>query len=394
MAGEEGPCLAAPALSLPPLPCSARGDDRSREGEPSDTSRSERLRTVPSVAGRRNWILELARHYAHVRSAHPTDRLLLVFEIDGPIVDQRHIVRRRLLDYDRVHGSNHFSGVELAEVDVDAGNLERFITRRGLPATGARELLDRCRKRLRRRARARHGASLTRRIRGDPLVPAPAVHLRRAPHEPPERLRADTLHSLNALGRHVRVQFHDDLLHMTQSGDQGDAVASKIEGLRAFTRAGYRPVAFVDHEPSVLHGVFEADETRDVLFLQTRTTSGSPRLTGPRTAAGRHFDLRALIAENDLPDQVQLVWHGVNDEANLREFLFSRVAWGECDLRRDPRQRLVLRHDSFEQTPWTRNEAPLTPATAPEAFARHARALKLDLKDRPGVLDEVLALVI
>jgi choline kinase len=90
-----------------------------------------------------------------------------------------------VLDYDRVHGSNHFSGVELAEVDVDAGNLERFITRRGLPATGARELLDRCRKRLRRRARARHGASLTRRIRGDPLVPAPAVHLRRAQHEPP-----------------------------------------------------------------------------------------------------------------------------------------------------------------------------------------------------------------
>ena len=106
----------------------------------------------------------------------------------------------------------------------------------------------------------------------------------------PERLRADTLHSLNALGRHVRVQFDDDLLHMNQSGDQGDAVASKIEGLRAFTRAGYRPVAFVAHEPSVLHGVFEADETRDILFLQTRTTSGSPRLTGPRTAAGRHFD--------------------------------------------------------------------------------------------------------
>jgi hypothetical protein len=136
MAGEEAPCLAASALSLPLRPCSARGDDRSREGEPSDTSRSERLGTVASVAGRRNWILELARHYGHVRSAHPTDRLLVVFEIDGPVVDQRHIVRRRLLDYDRVHGTTHFSDVEPAEVDVDAGNLERFITRQGLPATG------------------------------------------------------------------------------------------------------------------------------------------------------------------------------------------------------------------------------------------------------------------
>jgi hypothetical protein len=100
-----------------------------------------------------------------------------------------------------------------------------------------------------------------------------------------------------------------------------------------------------------------------------------------------------LIAENDLPDQVQLVWHGVNDDANLRELLSSRIVWCECDLRRDPRQRLVLRHDSFERTPWIRDEAPLTPATALGAFARHARGLTLDPRDGPGVLDEVLALV-
>jgi len=318
----------------------------------------------------------------------------VVFQIDRPIVDQRHIVRRRLLDYDRVHGTTHFSDVEPAEVDVDAGNLERFITRQGLPATGTREILDWCRKRA---SSTEHGPGTVRPypgalevIRWFQLQESTFVGLNTSR---PERLRADTLQSLNALGRHVRVQFHDDLLHMNQSGDQGDAVASKIEGLRAFTRAGYRPVAFVDHEPSVLHGVFEADESRDILFLQTRTTSGSPRLTGPRTAAGRHFDLRAPIAENDFPDHVQPVWHGVNDEANLREFLSSRVAWGERDLRRDPRQRLVLRHDSFERPPWTRDEAPLTPATAPEAFARHARGLKPDLKDGPGVLDEVLALV-
>ena len=62
-------------------------------------------------------------------------------------------------------------------------------------------------------------------------------------------------------------------------------------------------------------------------------------------------------------------------------------------MRRDPRQRLVLRHDSFERTPWTRNEPLLTLATALEAFAGHVRGLKLDLKDGSGVLDEVLALL-
>jgi hypothetical protein len=209
----------------------------------------------------------------------------------------------------------------------------------------------------------------------------------------PERMRADTLRSLNALGRDLRVEFACDLLRMNGSGHHGDVVASKIEGLRAFTRAGYRPVAVVDHEPAVIRAMVEADEAGDILFLQTQTTSASPRRTGPRTAAGRHFDLTALVGENDLPDQVQLVWHGVNDEVNLREFLSSTVGWGECDVRRDPRQRLVLRHDSFERTPWTRPEPLLTLATTLEAFAGHVRGLKLDLKDGPGVLDELLALV-
>ena len=279
-------------------------------------------------------MLELAEHVALVRSAHPTDRLLVVFEIDGPIVDQSSTAH----EPDKVR-----------------------------PYPGALEA-----------------------IRWFQLQESTFVGLNTSR---PERLRADTLHTLNALGRHVRVQFRDDLLHMNQSGDEGDAVASKLEGLRAFRRAGFRPVAFVDHELSVLHGLLDADETRDILLLQTQTTSGSPRLTGPRTAAGRHFDLRALIAEPDLPDQVQLVWHGVNDEANLGEFLASTVAWGECDLRRDPRQRLVLRHDSFERTPLTMDEALLTLAIAVEAFARHGRGLKLDLKDGTGVLGEVLALV-
>jgi hypothetical protein len=62
---------------------------------------------------------------------------LVEFEIDGPIVDQPHLVRRRLLDYDRVYWTDHFRGVE-----VDAGNLERCLIRRGLPAMVRRAVLD------------------------------------------------------------------------------------------------------------------------------------------------------------------------------------------------------------------------------------------------------------
>jgi hypothetical protein len=93
----------------------------------------------------------LARHVSRLRSAHPADRLLVVFEIDGPILDQRHIVRRRLVDYDRVHETDHFDGVEVADVDTDAGNLEPFLIRRGLAATVRRDVLDWYREQPRRR---------------------------------------------------------------------------------------------------------------------------------------------------------------------------------------------------------------------------------------------------
>ena len=121
-------------------------------------------------------MLALARHFARLRSAYPTDRLLVVFEIDGPIVDQRHIVRRRLLDYDRVHGTDHFGGVEVADVDTDAGNLEPFLIRRGLAAMVRRDVLDWYREQPSSPHHAPGtGASPSRRARGDPLVPTAAA---------------------------------------------------------------------------------------------------------------------------------------------------------------------------------------------------------------------------
>ncbi len=339
-------------------------------------------------------MLALARHFASSRSAYPTDRLLVVFEIDGPIVDQRHLVRHRLLDFDRAHGTDHFRGVEVTEVETGSGDLERFFIRRGLAAMVRRDVLDwfgeqpPSPEHVLGAERAYPGVLEV--IRWFQLQPSTFVGLNTSR---PERMRTDTLRTLNALGRDVTVEFDHGLLHMNESGDQGDVIASKIEGLRAFTRAGYRPVAVVDHDPTAIRAMVEADETGDILFLQTRMTSPSPRLTGPRTAAGRFYDLRALVGEDDLPDQVQLVWHGVNDEVNLREFLSSTVRWGELDVRRDPWQRLVLRHDSFERTPWSRDEPLLTLAPTLEAFAGHVRGVKVDLKDGPDVLDEVLALL-
>jgi hypothetical protein len=90
---------------------------------------------------------------------------------------------------------------------------------------------------------------------------------------------------------------------------------------------------------------------------------------------------------------VQFVWHGVNDEANLWQFLASGVGWAECDIRRDPLDRLVLRHDSFEETPWHRAEHPFRLEACLQALGEQDRSVALDLKEGGEVIDRVLGVV-
>jgi len=114
------------------------------------------------------------------------------------------------------------------------------------------------------------------------------------------------------------------------------------------------------------------------------------------TSTGRHQDRRPLIGEADLPDRVELVWHGVNDRANLRHFLASPVRWGECDVRRDPKGRLALRHDPFGDTiapaPGGQPAGPLLADEFLRAALTASKGVKLDIK-QPEIADELLELV-
>jgi hypothetical protein len=130
--------------------------------------------------------------------------------------------------------------------------------------------------------------------------------------------------------------------------------------------------------------------------LAVRTLSEWRRSLSPDAPAGQRRDLHALIGEADLPDRVELVWHGINDDANLRHFLASPVRWGECDVRCDPEGRLALRHDAFGAAAASplRDQTP-RPLAADE-FLRAARAagkgVKLDIKEH-DIVDDLLDLV-
>jgi hypothetical protein len=170
-------------------------------------------------------------------------------------------------------------------------------------------------------------------------------------------------------------------------------VSGKIEGLRRLRLAGYRVVAVIDNEPALIRAMAEADETGEILFLHADTMFASRREPTPRTVSGSTYGLTGLVDEAELGRRVTLAWHGVNDDDNLQEFLASEVRWAELDVRRDPRGRLVLRHDSFVESPWSRDEPLLPFRDCLEVLRWTGRSVKLDLKEGGEVVDEVLDVV-
>jgi hypothetical protein len=150
----------------------------------------------------------------------------------------------------------------------------------------------------------------------------------------PESLREETLRSLNALGKEHRVDFRSDLLFMNPHENwEGDILQSKAAGIRHFRDRGFRVAAFIDNEPANLKAVADADTGEDLLLLHADTLFESSLGQRPqRSLSGREYKLTSFLSEERLPPHVQLIWQGLNDEANRRQFLASNIRWGELDI--------------------------------------------------------------
>src|SRR5215218_4440245 len=290
----------------------------------------------------------LAAHYGRFRSEYPEDQLLIVFDIDGTILDMRHMVRHVLLWFDRAHGSDWFRGLTAHDVTVHENQVDQLLRDMALPAPVAERAY---RWYLEQRwqpeavlAAHRPYQGVLDVIRWFQIQSDTSVALNTGR---PEYLRAQTLQSLNALGGEYRVEFSSELLHMTPRGWEVGVAQTKVAALSAFGDAGYRVFAVVDNEPGNIRAMAAADAAGEILFLHAGTLYESARTPTQRMVSGEAYDITALVSEREVPQHVQMVWHGVNDEWNLRQFLASPVTWGECDLRVDPLGRLVLRHDSL-----------------------------------------------
>lgn len=345
-----------------------------------------------------DWMERLARHYEDTRRRHPGERLMIVFDIDGTILDMRYPILHQLRAFDRAHGTRWFADLRLSDIEEHETRLDDLLARLGADPGLRAAVADFYGERfwtldaLLQGHRAFRGVLEV--IRWFQIQPHTFVGLNTGR---PEALRRDTLRALNALGAEWKVAFDDDRLVMKEGGWGADTASSKVDGLRRLAAAGYRIFAFIDNEPENLAAAAAAFDGEEILLLHADTIFDSHRQALPRSAvSGRAYDLASLIGEASLPSHVQLVWHGVNDPANLREFLGSRVQWAEVDVRLDPvTQQPVLKREPFDEMEEgeRRGRRALALETVLDVVSRRNRAIKIDLKDGPQSIERTLSLI-
>jgi beta-phosphoglucomutase-like phosphatase (HAD superfamily) len=343
-----------------------------------------------------SWMKRLSDHYERMRRRYPDEDLMILFDIDGTILDSRYMILHALQSYDRAHGTERFRALAVKDITVNESQVELLLESMEIGGALRDEVLawyaERCWTPEGILRSHRPFAGVMEVIRWFQIQPRTHVGLNTGR---PESIRRETLLSLNNIGREYKVNFRDEHLFMNRRGWGDGVVEEKVEGIRRFRAGGFRVIAFVDNEPENLRAVAEMDARDEVLLLHAHTIFRSKRGQLPvRSVAGRDYDITELVPERALPRHVQFVWHGVNDEANLRQFLASNVEWAECDLRFDPDgEGVVLRNDSFEETAPDPDEPLVGLGKILERLRGSDKSLKLDLKENGSLLDRVVGIL-
>lgn len=335
---------------------------------------------------------DLAFHYEAMRRAEPSGRFMIVFDIDGTILDARQGALNLLKAYDQEQGTGFFQDLACEDMPGPTHDMSVFLREFAFPPRVREEIAAWCEANFHVRAaipgtqRPTHGVLDV--IRWFQMQPGTSVGLNTGR---PEELRRETLRLLEDLGREYLVEFPDSLLFMNPGLP---ATESKVHGIKEFRDRGYRIVAAIDSDKDNLRAMAQADPSGDMLLLHAGAGPDSAPAGGPlRPAAGHLFDLTELITEKRLPRPIELVWHGVDDDAMLRGFLVSSVQWAELHVRLDEAGRnLIVRGRRFADLPAAPGECPARLEDFLYLLGEAGRGVKLDLKD-PGLTGRVLGLL-
>ncbi len=344
-----------------------------------------------------DWMSALAAHYEKIKQTYPQDKLLILFDIDGTILDMRYMVHHLLKSYDQTFGTNYFEQLQVADITVHENHIRTMLVDMGIPQEQADKIATWFDREVWATAAIleahRPFAGVLEVIRWFQMQPNTFIGVNTGRLE---KIRFDTLHSLNKLGQEYKVNFTNKLLFMNPHAWEVPVTEAKIAGVKYFQKLGYRVVAFIDNEPKNLQAIADADPDNEILLLHADTIFQSKRADLPsRAVGGNVYTLAGLISHQPLPRHIQFVWHSISTPKGLEHFLNSEIYWGEFDVRIDPvSDELILRKNSFYEDPLQPDEPVLTLNHALDQVRYRKKGIKLNLTAGGQIVDEVLRQVI
>ena len=245
------------------------------------------------------WMNKLADHYEKFRLAYPRENMIVVFDIDGTILDMRHMILYVLKEFDKLLGAQYFQDLDFYDIDFHEDHVSSMLERLSICASDRETMLAVFEEHLISATafpysqRPFHGALDV--IRWFQDKPNTFVGLNTGR---PESLRTNTLNTLNSWGRLHGVEFTDKLLYMRSPHIIESIAHAKVAGIDYFKQCGYRVFAFVDNEPENLMAVSEADPDGGILLLHADTIFKSDVSSVPaRAVKGKVYDFKRLVAE-------------------------------------------------------------------------------------------------
>jgi hypothetical protein len=90
---------------------------------------------------KKNWMAELASHHEKTRHSRPQDKLMILFDIDGTILNMRYMILYVLRSFDKEHDTRFFQKLQVSDISVHENQVDHLLTELKCPLRNKRRSL-------------------------------------------------------------------------------------------------------------------------------------------------------------------------------------------------------------------------------------------------------------
>jgi len=80
-----------------------------------------------------SWMKKLASHYEKMRNLYPDDKLIILFDIDGTILDMRYMILYVLRLFDKKNNTSYFERLNISDITVHENQVKTLLTQLEIP---------------------------------------------------------------------------------------------------------------------------------------------------------------------------------------------------------------------------------------------------------------------